>query len=107
MAHSNDRFVQRQCLRCADQDGQWAQIAVQYVTHMSGTFPGVVQDYEIWNEPNATGMCSTADHLKTYMAIYAAAAPAMKAAAPAGTTIRIGGPVLSGYSQLWLSTLLE
>ena len=86
---------------------QWAQIAAQYVTHMSSTFPGVVQDYEIWNEPNATGMCSTADHLKTYMAIYAAAAPQMKAAAPAGTSIRIGGPVLSGYSQLWLSTLLN
>ncbi len=87
---------------------QWAQIAAQYVTHMSNTFPGVVQDYEIWNEPNATGMCSTADHLKTYMAIYAAAAPAMKAAVPAGTpSIRIGGPVLSGYSQLWLSTLLN
>jgi len=87
---------------------QWAQIAAQYVTHMSSTFPGVVQDYEIWNEPNATGMCSTADHLKTYMAIYAAAAPAMKAAVPAGTpSIRIGGPVLSGYSQLWLSTLLN
>jgi hypothetical protein len=86
---------------------EWVQIAVQYVAHMDSTFPGVVQDYEIWNEPNATGLCTSADHLNTYIAIYAAAAPAMKAQAAAdGTTIRIGGPVLSGYSALWFSTLL-
>ncbi len=86
---------------------QWAEIAAEYVTHFNSKFPGVVQDYEIWNEPNATGMCTSADHLSTYMAIYAAAAPAMKnAAAQSGPPIRIGGPVLSGYSQLWLSTLL-
>jgi len=85
---------------------QWAKIAAEYVTHFNSKFPGVVQDYEIWNEPNATGMCTSADHLSTYMAIYAAAAPAMKNAAQSGPPIRIGGPVLSGYSQIWLSTLL-
>jgi hypothetical protein len=86
---------------------QWAEIAAEYVTHFNSKYPGVVQDYEIWNEPNATGMCTSADHLTTYMAIYAAAGPAMKdAAAKVGGPIRIGGPVLSGYSQLWLSTLL-
>jgi Glycosyl hydrolases family 39/Cep192 domain 4 len=85
----------------------WVQIVVQYVQHMDATFPGVVSDYEIWNEPNATGMCTTANHLNTYLALYAAAAPAMKAqAAQDGKTIRIGGPVLSGYSLLWLSNLL-
>jgi hypothetical protein len=85
---------------------QWAQIAASFVAHMDSTFPGVVQDYEIWNEPNATGMCA-GDHLTTYMAIYAATGAAMKAqAAQDGTTIRVGGPVLSGYSALWLSTLL-
>jgi hypothetical protein len=86
---------------------QWAQIAAEYVAHMDSAFPGLVQDYEIWNEPNATGMCSTVDHLSTYMKIYATAAPAMKAqAAQDGATVRIGGPVLSGYSAIWLSTLL-
>jgi hypothetical protein len=85
---------------------QWAQIAAAYVAHMDSAFPGVVQDYEIWNEPNATGLCSS-DNLTNYIAIYAAAAPAMKAqAALDGTTIRVGGPVLAGYSALWLSTLL-
>ena len=86
---------------------EWAQIAASYVAHFDSKFPGVVQDYEIWNEPNATGMCATVNQMSTYMNIYATAAPAMKAqAAQDGATIRIGGPVLSGYSQLWISTLL-
>jgi hypothetical protein len=86
---------------------QWAQIAASYVAHFDSKFPGLVQDYEIWNEPNATGMCATVNQLNTYMSIYAAAAPAMKAqAAQDGTTVRVGGPVISGYSQLWISTLL-
>lgn len=86
---------------------QWAQIAASYVAHFDSKFPGVVQDYEIWNEPNATGMCATVNQLNTYINIYAAAAPAMKnQAAQDGQTIRVGGPVISGYSQLWISTLL-
>jgi len=84
----------------------WAQMAVQYVEHMDTTFPGVVTDYEIWNEPNSTGMCA-ADHLNSYLALYAAAAPAMKTqAAHDGKPIRIGGPVLTGYNGIWLSSFL-
>ena len=86
---------------------QWAQIAAAYVAHLDSKFPGVVQDYEIWNEPNATGMCTTVNQLNTYINVYAAAAPAMKTqAAQDGQTIRVGGPVISCYSQLWISTLL-
>jgi hypothetical protein len=86
---------------------QWAQIAASYVAHFDSKFPGVVQDYEIWNEPNATGMCATVNQLNTYINIYAAAAPAMKTqASQDSATIRVGGPVISGYSQLWISTLL-
>jgi hypothetical protein len=86
---------------------QWAQIAASYVAHMDVAFPGVVTDYEIGNEPNATGMCSTANHLTVYLALYAAAAPAMKAqAAQDGVTIRIGGPVISGYTPYWINALL-
>jgi len=86
---------------------QWGQMAAAYVAHMDAKFPGYVQDYEIWNEPNATGLC-TNNHLSTYMSIYAAAAPLMKQQAAAdGATIRVGGPVLSGYSQLWINTLLS
>jgi hypothetical protein len=85
---------------------QWTQIAVSYVAHMDSEFPNVVQDYEIWNEPDAAGMCSS-NHLNSYMAIYGAAAPAMKAqAALDGKTIHVGGPALAGYSSYWLSALL-
>jgi hypothetical protein len=88
-------------------NAQWTQIATAIVAHMDSTFPGVVTDYEIWNEPNAAGICTSANHMNTYMALYAAAAPAMKAqAVQDGQTIHIGGPVLSGYSQLWISTFL-
>jgi len=73
---------------------QWAKIAASYVAHMDSIFPDVVQDYEIWNEPNASGICSS-DHLNSYIEIYAAAAPAMKAqSVQDGKVIRIGGPAL-------------
>ena len=85
---------------------QWTQIATQYVAHLDAAFPGVVEDYEIWNEPNATGMCST-DNMTNYMALYASAAPAMKAQAQRdGKTIRVGGPALSGFSAFWLTPFL-
>jgi hypothetical protein len=87
-------------------NSQWAAIAAAYVAHMDANFPGVVTDYEIWNEPNATGMCSS-NNLNSYIALYAAAAPAMKQqAATDGATIRVGGPVLSGFSATWINTLL-
>jgi hypothetical protein len=45
--------------------------------------------------------------LTTYLAMYAAAAPAMKAqAARDGKTIRIGGPVLTGYNPAWFTPFL-
>jgi hypothetical protein len=87
-------------------NGQWAQMAAQYVAHMDAAFPGLVTDYEIWNEPNTTGMCAT-NHLSSYLALYAAAAPAMKAqAAQDGKTIRVGGPVLSGFDSNWITSLV-
>jgi len=52
-------------------------------------------------------MCTTANHLTTYLAIYGAAAPLMKAqAAQDGVSIRIGGPVISGYTSYWVNALL-
>ena len=30
---------------------QWATIAASYVTHLDQMYPGLVADYEIWNEP--------------------------------------------------------
>jgi len=85
---------------------KWGQIAASYVAHIDAEFPGLVQDYEIWNEPNSTGMCAK-NHLETYLQIFGAAAPLMKQQAAAdGATIHVGGPVLSGFSSFWLSAFL-
>lgn len=112
--HQSPAWLQPTSGKCANSSyaaptniSSWAQIAASYVAHMDSAFPGVVQDYEIWNEPNATGMCTTANQLNTYLSVYGAAAPAMKnQAAQDGATIRVGGPVISGYSALWIDSLL-
>ncbi len=87
----------------------WAQIAAAYVAHMDAKFPGFVQDYEIWNEPDAGSLCTSKNHLQTYISIYAAAAPVMKQQAAAdGVSIRIGGPALaSATATNWITTLLS
>jgi len=87
-------------------DSVWAQFAVAVVSHMDAKFPGVVTDYEIWNEPNAM-LCGDAN-LDTYLALYAAAAPAMKQQAAAdGATIRVGGPALSDSASVWIPAFLS
>ena len=94
---------------------RWAQIAASYVAHMDHTFPGLVTDYEIWNEPELQkSFCvannTDATRLSTYLALYAAAAKAMRAQAAAdGVHIRIGGPTISNlaYAQEWIGHLLS
>jgi hypothetical protein len=86
---------------------QWGQIAASYVAHMEATFQDAngkpfVQDYEIWNEPNTSALCSS--KVSDYLAIYAAAAPLMKAQ---DSTIRIGGPAVSGLSVTITSGVLS
>ena len=44
---------------CSHGREQWGQIAASYVAHFDAVFPGFVRDYEIWNEPNATGLCAS------------------------------------------------
>jgi Glycosyl hydrolases family 39/Rib domain len=85
---------------------KWGQMAASYVAHMDATFPGVVQDYEIWNEPNASGLCG-ADHQKSYTTLYAAAAPLMKQqSATDGATIHVGGPATAGFQPSWATAML-
>ena len=90
-------------------DTTWGQLAASYVAHMDANFPGVVTDYEIWNEPDAASLCSTSGgNLNTYLAIYAAAAPLMRQQATAdGATIRIGGPAVAGVDSTYISALLS
>jgi Glycosyl hydrolases family 39 len=87
----------------------WASIAQQYVQHMDTTFPGIVTDYEIWNEPDLS-LCVPAgdDVLTDYMKLYSAAVPLMKAQAKAdGQTIRVGGPVSAGLRPTWITAMLN
>jgi len=83
---------------------KWGQMAASFVAHFDKTFPGVVLDYEIWNEPNGPNLCSK-NKLSDYLAIYAAAAPLMKAQAKAdGVSIRVGGPASAGVAMTSLLT---
>jgi hypothetical protein len=86
----------------------WAQLAKAVVAHIDQTFPGIVTDYEIWNEPDSGGMCGTANKLSSYLALYAAAAPVIKQQAAAdGATVRVGGPALSVPDPAWIQALLS
>jgi hypothetical protein len=93
--------------------GRWGQMAASVVAHVDGKFPGVVQEYEIWNEPELpTSLCISDDtaRLNTYVAMFAAAASAMHAQAEAdGETIRTGGPVIChvGQAMVWIPALLN
>jgi len=94
---------------------QWAQITASYVAHLDQAFPGLVHDYEIWNEPELQkSFCvpdgQNATRLAVYLSIYAAAASAMRAqAAVDGVKIRIGGPAIAVLSLApqWIPALLS
>ena len=94
---------------------QWAQIAASYVAHVDEFFPGVVQGFEIWNEPDLQQNFCVADNsdatrLQQYLALYAVAASAMHAqAARDGAVIHVGGPTMSRLSLAseWISALVS
>ena len=74
---------------------------------MDQKFPGLVTDYEIWNEPDSGGMCGTTNALNSYLALYAAAAPQIKKQAAAdGFKVRVGGPAASSMNSTWFNALL-
>ena len=89
----------------------WGKIAAQYVAHMDANFPGVVTDYEIWNEPNTGALCglATSGKLAFYQTLFAAAAPLMEAQAKAdnATYVRVGGPATAGLQYPWVQALLS
>ena len=88
----------------------WASIGAQYVQHMDATFPGVVTDYEIWNEPNISALCvpSGVNQMTEYLNMYKAIAVAMKNQAKAdGQTIRVGGPGTAGLQPAWVNAMLS
>ncbi len=92
----------------------WAGLAVQYVKHMDATFPGLVTDYEIWNEPNTIALCvPAASRMSDYMQLYAATAPLMRAQAAADAAAsglpaaRVGGPATAGMQSSWMSAMVS
>ena len=87
----------------------WGQMAAQYVNHLEDKYPGVVTDYEIWNEPNTQALCvPTANKLSSYLKLYDAAAPLMIAAIKAhGSSARVGGPATAGFQSSWVNALLS
>ena len=92
---------------------QWGQMAASVVAHVDQTFPGILEDYEIWNEPELTGsLCISDDtvRLNTYVSMFAAAASAMHAQAQAdGEPIHTGGPAISQivHAPVWIPALLN
>jgi len=104
--HSNSCEADK--TKAAPTDAQaWAQLAATIVAHMDSRFPGLVTDYEIWNEPDTGGLCTKGDKLQTYLKLYAAAASLMKKqAADDGVTIRVGGPATAELSKDWIHALL-
>ena len=83
----------------------WARIAAMYVQHLDRYFPGLVTDYEIWNEPNlSTGMCGS--NVSLYISIYTPAAKAIKQQAAADrVAVRVGGPSIAGLDSSWIQGL--
>jgi len=94
---------------------KWAELAASYVAHLDANYPGLVQDFEIWNEPEIQKSFCVADNsdatrLHIYLGMYAAAASAMRTQATRdGTTIRIGGPTMAimYLTDEWLGALLS
>jgi glycosyl hydrolase family 39 (putative alpha-L-iduronidase) len=89
----------------------YANLAAQIVAHVNQNFPGLVTDYEIWNEPDLSSFCvnpnTDAQRKSVYLSLYAAVAQAMKAqAAIDGRPIRLGGPTTVG-STSWVSSLVS
>jgi hypothetical protein len=85
---------------------KWTALAVAVVTHIDAKFPGVLDRYEVWNEPDSTAsMCPATgvDALSSYLGIYAAAAPAIRALGH-----KVGGPTLAIPSRNtgWITSLV-
>ena len=92
----------------------WAQLAKSMVAHVDQKYPGMVTDFEIWNEPELGTFCTNPNdsttRLNRYLAIYAATAPLIRQQLAAdGQTGRIGGPTIvsTGAISQWIGGLVN
>lgn len=90
----------------------WGQMAASVVAYADRYFPGILVDYEIWNEPELPKSICAANataQLNTYVAMFAAAASRMHAQAKAdGQVIRTGGPStsqLAGKAPIYIPAI--
>jgi sporulation protein YlmC with PRC-barrel domain len=77
----------------------WAGLAQQIVAHVDQKYPGLVTDFEIWNEPELGTFCvspnTAANRISEYLSIYAATAPLIRAQTTKDNAVaRIGGPTI-------------
>lgn len=82
-----------------DNVSTWANLAQSIVEHVDQKYPGLVTDFEIWNEPELGTFCvfpnTAGARLSRYLSLYAAAAPLIRAqAAKDRAVVRIGGPTI-------------
>ena len=86
---------------------KWGQMVAQYVAHMDAKFPGVVTDYEIWNEPNTAAFCSS-NKESDYLNLYRTAVPIIRAQiATDKSGARVGGPATAGLQPTWVNAMLS
>jgi hypothetical protein len=92
----------------------WATLVQSIVAHVDQKYPGLVTDYEIWNEPDLGTFCVSpntgANRASEYLALYAAAAPLIRAqAAKDNATVRIGGPTIisEGAISFFVTGILD
>ncbi|HYK35989.1 GH39 family glycosyl hydrolase [Alloacidobacterium sp.] len=85
---------------------EWARRAASVAAHIHSQTGGKEAGFEIWNEPDASNSFCDSDPLNNYLKIYAAAAPALKQAAP----VKVGGPTLASpgpHDSTWLPAFLS
>jgi Glycosyl hydrolases family 39 len=83
----------------------WAALAQSIVAHVDQKYPGLVTDYEIWNEPELGSFCvypnDSTTRLNKYLSIYAATAPLIRAQlANDNAVARIGGPTITSTGAI-------
>ncbi len=90
----------------------WGHMAASVVAYADKYFPGILTDYEIWNEPELPRSLCAANataELNAYVAMFAAAASQMHAQAKAdGQVIRTGGPStsqLAGKAPIYIPAI--
>lgn len=85
---------------------EWGHLAALIAAHLDSTHHGLATYYEIWNEPNGAGLCTSASNqLAAYEKIFAAAAPQIQAQGQKdGIRLYTGGPAAANVALTQILT---